>query len=165
MAPRIPKKARLLLPALVVLGWLVLLRPASLGGPAGFVMVTGVSMEPTIHDGDLVLTRARDRYDIGDIVAFKASNSIVIHRIVGGSAEEGFVMQGDNNDNVDTWLPTTEDVLGERWLRVPGLGSKVQQLRGNPAALSVLLFALFALAALGPAQPRRPAAGTADITK
>jgi signal peptidase I len=164
MTPRLPKKARFLVPALLVLGWLVLFRPASLGGPAGYVMVTGVSMEPTIDDGDFVLTQAQDRYEIGDVVAFKASNSVVIHRIIGGSAEAGFVMQGDNNNSVDSWRPTTEDVVGKRWLRIPGLGGKVQQLRGNPAALGGVSGVLFALAALGPAKPRRSAAGAGDIT-
>lgn len=164
MTFRLPKKARLLIPALLVLVWLVVFRPASLGGPAGYVMVTGVSMEPTIQDGDFVLTRAQDRYEIGDVVAFKASNSIVIHRIIGGSAEAGFVMQGDNNGHVDSWRPTAADVVGKRWLRVPGLGGTVQQVRSNPAALGGVVGVLFALAALGPARPRRPVSEPADIT-
>lgn len=165
MTPRFPKKARFLIPALLVLGWLVLFRPASLGGPAGYVTVTGVSMEPTIHDGDFVLTRAQDRYEIGDVVAFKASNSVVIHRIIGGSAEAGFVMQGDNNNHVDSWRPTGEDVVGQRWLRIPGLGGKVQQVRSSPAAFGGIVGVLFALAALGPARSRRPASEAADITR
>lgn len=155
----ISKKTRRVFATLLLLGWFVLLRPASLGGAAGYVMVTGVSMEPTIHDGDFVLTRAHERYDIGDIVAFDTGKKIVIHRIIGGSAKAGFVTQGDNNDTQDSWRPTTEDVLGERWLRIPGLGAKVQQLRGSPAALGGLVGVLFALAALGPARPRRPAVG------
>jgi signal peptidase len=129
-----------------------------MGGPAGYVMVTGVSMEPTIDDGDFVLTRAQDRYEIGDIVAFDVDGSVVIHRIIGGSGEPGFVMQGDHNDSKDSWHPTTQDVLGKRWVHIPGLGGILQQLRGSPVALGGFVGLLLALATLGPAKTRRPLA-------
>ncbi len=158
MTLRLPKKARLLIPVLLVLVWTVFFRPASLGGPAGYVMVTGVSMEPTIHDGDFVLTRAQDRYKIGDIVAFDVDGSIVIHRIIGGSGDAGFVMQGDNNKAQDKWQPTTGEILGKRWLHVPGLGNKLAQIRSSPVAFGGLVGILFAIAALGPARTRRPVA-------
>jgi signal peptidase I len=156
MTLRIPTKARLLIPALLVLVWLVLFRPASLGGPAGYVMVSGLSMEPTIHDGDFVLTRAQDRYEVGDIVAFDVDGRIVIHRIIGGSGEAGFVMQGDNNPAPDDWRPTNNEILGERWIHVPGLGARLSQIRTSPAAFGGIVGLLVALAALGPARKRRP---------
>ena len=164
MTLRLPKKARLLIPALLVLVWAVFFRPASLGGPAGYVMVSGVSMEPTIHDGDFVLTRAQDRYEIGDIVAFDVDGSIVIHRIIGGTGEAGFLVQGDNNNAQDTWRPTAGDILGKRWVHIAGLGTKLHQVRSSPVAFGGLVGLLFALAALGPARSRRPAVETNQTT-
>ena len=83
--------------------WLLLFRPTYLGGPATYVIVNGKSMEPTFYTGDLAMVRQQDSYAVGDIVAFEVESSegyrvadggIVIHRIISGSAPEGFVMQG-----------------------------------------------------------------------
>src|SRR5437868_9645307 len=52
-----------------VVGWFVALRPAQLGGPATFVVVQGVSMEPTYHTGDLVISHRQSSYAVGDVVA------------------------------------------------------------------------------------------------
>jgi hypothetical protein len=37
------------------LAWFLLLRPVTLGGPVGYVIVAGVSMEPAFHTGDLAV--------------------------------------------------------------------------------------------------------------
>lgn len=155
MKLRLTKRTRLVLTGLLVAGWFMFLRPASLGGPLSTVLVTGVSMEPTIHDGDLVVTQAQDHYGIGDVVAFDTGGAVVIHRIVGGSGDEGFIMQGDNNTAIDSWRPTTEDVIGKRWLRAPGLGVKVRQLQARPALLGALVGGLVAFAGFAPAARRR----------
>ena len=82
----------------LVVTWFFLLRPAFLGGPASYVMVSGVSMEPTLYSGDLAVVRKQGSYGTGDIVAFivaegePGEKAIVIHRIVGGTAEAGFLM-------------------------------------------------------------------------
>ena len=92
--------------------WFITLRPAPLGGPATYVIVRGVSMEPTYHAGDLVIVRRRPVYQAGDIVAYKipagevGGGLSVIHRIVGGSVETGFRTKGDNNAESDPWRPT-----------------------------------------------------------
>jgi len=124
-------------------GWFQMMRPAFLGGPVPYAMVRGVSMEPTLHEGDLALVRARDRYAAGDIAAFlvprgePGAGAIVIHRIVGGSADEGFITQGDNKNAPDPWRPTDRDILGEMWLRIPGAGRMLASLRG-PMPLATL---------------------------
>ncbi|MEE8384302.1 MAG: signal peptidase I [Dehalococcoidia bacterium] len=133
-----------LLAAVVILAaWFVLLRPAFLGGPATYVRVTGDSMEPTLDAGDLVLARVQGSYGEGDIVAFRpprhtGDRSVaVIHRIVGGSPQEGFIMQGDNNEGKDPWLISEGDILGEMWFSAPGGGRLLTMLQ-SPVVLAAL---------------------------
>lgn len=106
---------------LLVLGaWAVTLRPTQLGGPASFIVVSGDSMEPTLHSGDLVILRAQDTYELGDIVTFAVpegepgAGALVIHRL---TASEGgaWVPRGDNRDREDEWRPTDDDIRGELW--------------------------------------------------
>ncbi len=71
----------------IALGWFLWFRPSTLGGPAHYVMVSGESMEPTLHGGDLLLVRRQGGYSPGDIVAYRvpegepAEGRIVVHRI------------------------------------------------------------------------------------
>src|SRR5687768_2881473 len=89
----------------------VLLAPPAVGGSTGYVVVVGKSMEPTLEHDDLVLVRKASDYRRGDVVAFRiragepAAGTMVIHRIVGGSADDGFVTRGDNTDESDVWRP------------------------------------------------------------
>jgi signal peptidase I len=123
--------ARWVLVAGVVAFWFVALRPQGLGGPAEFVLVSGKSMLPTMHTGDLVIVHERDHYRVGDVIAYRvpkpdpAEGSQVIHRIVGGSAEQGFVVQGDNRTAPDIWHPKTKDVVGSEWVHIPRAGKLV----------------------------------------
>jgi signal peptidase len=116
----------LLLTFAAVLLWFVLLAPAVIGGPATYVWVNGVSMEPTLENGDLAIVRPAGAYHRGDVVAFRVpegepgAGGLVIHRIVGGSGTTGFVMQGDNKNAPDGWTPTDDDVVGRLWFRIPG---------------------------------------------
>jgi signal peptidase len=92
-------------------------------------------MVPTLQSGDLVILHEQSTYEVGDIVAFRipagepGSGNRVIHRIVGGSGDEGYVTRGDNRASDDQWRPTDHDVLGKLWLRGPGLGTALPRLR------------------------------------
>lgn len=133
--------------------WFFLFRPASLGGPASYVIVSGISMEPTLFTGDLVITRRQDTYQVGDIVAFRVDDGLVIHRIVGLTPEGTYVLRGDNRNSDDLWHPTAEEIVGRMWLRLPGLGRWVQRLR-EPASFAALVavLGLISLPGLGRAQ-------------
>jgi signal peptidase len=106
-------------------GWFLLLRPTLLGGPASYVIVSGQSMEPTLHSSDLAVLQKRSDYGPGDIVAFRVlgeefgEGNMIIHRIVGGNAEEGYIVQGDNKERPDFWRPTDEDMMGRMWFSIP----------------------------------------------
>ena len=136
IVPRASAAATLLVVALVA-GWFFLLRPSFLGGPASYIIVQGQSMEPTLHSGDLAVLGQQDEYHPGDVVAFNVEGGVVIHRIVGGTAEEGFVTQGDNKDGADVWRPTADDIVGRLWFSIPGGGQFLLRLR-EPMTLGLM---------------------------
>src|SRR5438445_6872673 len=103
---------------LVLAGWFVYLRPQSLGGTAEFVIVKGTSMRPTLSGGDLVVVRKHGTYRVGDVVAYRVpkggagAGAKLIHRIVAGSAREGFRFRGDNRASDDLWRLRPSQILG-----------------------------------------------------
>ncbi len=162
----------------LLLGWFLLFRPTVLGGPASYVIVSGQSMAPTLHGSDLAVLQKRSDYRPGDIVAFRVpegepgEGATVIHRIVGGSTEDGFVMQGDNKERPDLWRPGDDDILGRMWFSVPGGGQLLVRLL-EPLTVGLLAGGLSMVMVLLPPDPgwhlrlslfgrrkRRPAEGT-----
>jgi signal peptidase len=137
---------------LVLAAGLLAFWPQSLGGRVGFVMVSGHSMDPTLHAGDLVLVRARPSYRVGDVIAYRVpegepgAGSEVVHRIVGGDARRGFTTQGDHNDYHDPWHPRPADIVGGRWLCVPRIARWFAHLQG-PLPLAMFAAVLGGLAA------------------
>ena len=99
--------------------------PQGLGGRADWVLVSGTSMLPRFHTGDLVLVEHRSSYHVGEVVAYRVPKGqpgagfVVIHRIIGGNGSTGWTMKGDNRTAPDLWRPTNHDVLGSKSLRIP----------------------------------------------
>jgi signal peptidase I len=160
-----------LLAIAVLAGWFVFLRPVGLGGPASYIFVSGVSMQPTLVTGDLVVLQAADEYDVGDVIAFHipdgepGGGNLVIHRIIGGSAAEGFVVKGDNKPAPDDWRPTPDAIEGALWVRAPGAGAVVQTIR-SPAVFAPIAAGLtvFFILLGGPRKPE-PATPTPSVTR
>ena len=135
------KHAATLLILGLFLAWFAVLGPAPIGGPATYVVIDGTSMEPTFIDGDLAIMRRADAYRSGDVIAFRIpgteAGGLVIHRIVGGTAQEGFLTQGDSRTEQDPWRPKPEDIVGSLWFSLPGAGSHLALLR-NPLVIAPL---------------------------
>ncbi len=135
--------AGLVLVVATVVFWAMFLRPQSLGGPAAYVLVSGKSMEPRYHTGDLVLVERQSHYHVGEVIAYRVpkgdpmAGSQVIHRIIGGDAQHGFVVQGDNRTAPDVWRPKTADIVGAKVLRLPGAVVVLQFLR-SPLLLGLM---------------------------
>jgi signal peptidase I len=130
--------------AVLVTGWWVVLRPTSfLGGPATFVVIRGTSMLPTLHTGDLVIAEAQSSYQVGEVVVYQVprgqpgAGDDLIHRIVGGSAAAGYVLQGDNNAAPDPWTVPAADIRGKEALHVSGTGGWLLVLH-SPLFLGVI---------------------------
>ena len=134
----------MLLTVAAVVLWALFLRPASLGGPASYVLVSGKSMLPRYHTGDMVLVEQQSSYHVGEVIAYRVpkgdpmAGAQVIHRIIGGNGTKGFVVQGDNRTAPDVWRPKTKDVVGAKALRLPNAVIVLRYLR------SPLLLGLFA---------------------
>ena len=99
--------------------------PQGLGGRAGWVLVSGRSMLPRLHTGDLVLVEHESSYHAGEVVAYRVpkgqvgAGHVVIHRIRSGNGDTGWTVQGDNRTAPDLWHPTNHDVIGAERLRIP----------------------------------------------
>ncbi len=148
--------ARVLRWAGVVLGLalVVVFAPTGVGGAASYVIVSGDSMTPTFSDGDLVVVRSGD-YVLGDVVAFDVGKGLVIHRIVGGSDADGFIVQGDNKTQPDLWHPTEDDVVGKEFVVLPGAGRLVLRVNGSPALFGVMIGGLGSLMVWSPRRKRK----------
>jgi signal peptidase len=126
-----------------VLFWAFFLRPQSLGGPAGYVLVSGHSMLPRYHTGDMVLVEKHSSYHVGEVIAYHVpkgdpmAGAQVIHRIIGGDARHGFIVKGDNRTAPDVWRPKPADIVGAKAMRFPDAIVVLQFLRA-PMFLALL---------------------------
>jgi len=144
---------RVLLGATAVL-WVLFLRPTSLGGPTSYVVVAGDSMLPTYADGTLVVSFSRPSYEHGDVVTFAVDvddapgRPLVIHRIVGGSAADGYTTQGDNRPFTDPWKVTPADIVGRESFAIPGVGQVLLVAR-SPIVLASVAAAVMTYVVMG----------------
>lgn len=162
-------------PALKVLGYLILafLLTASIGSvlighPFLLEVEQTNSMYPLLQHGDVafVLPLPASDAKIGSIILFHpkrgplASVPFVVHRIVGGGPEQGYLTKGDHNAETDqqagattrvppAWIEGIVPTLNGQPLRVPLIGdlalwagSQMSHLYLVPAAGAVALLAL-----------------------
>ncbi|MCL3861510.1 signal peptidase I [Actinotalea sp. K2] len=125
----------------LVVGWF--LWPSSLGGCTTLTIVSGRSMEPTYVTGDLVVSRC-GQVEVGDVIVYSPPNvggARVIHRIIGGD-EAGWVVQGDNNDFLDPWMPVAQDIHGSAVLHLPQVGRFASILLSPLTWVSLMVVAL-----------------------
>jgi signal peptidase I len=104
--------------------------PSQLGGSVTYVIVDGNSMEPGFHLGDLLLVREKQAYSMGDAVVYQNAEmeSYVFHRIVGTDLGR-YVLKGDNNSWLDSYLPVQDEIVGKLWFHIPKLGLAIEWMR------------------------------------
>ncbi|MGG7507513.1 S24/S26 family peptidase [Plantibacter sp. YIM 135249] len=132
-----------------------------------FMTVTGVSMEPTYHVGDVLLVKKPSGGELQDmglpvIVTFGGDPSTqYVHRVK-EVTPEGTVLQGDNNELPDPVLVTEAELQGTPRLALQGAAATVYDLSQNwPVRLSVgVLLAVSLFLPLRPRAPRAPRART-----
>ena len=114
-----------LLTLVLAAGWVAFLRPTIWGGPLTYVVIRGTSMRPTYEPGDLVLVRREAAYGPGDIVAYRVpdddidSDLILIHRIIGGSGEEGSPSSATTTRTRTSGIRRTQTSSAARYFTFP----------------------------------------------
>jgi len=129
----------------LVLVW-DLIAPTQLGGSISYVNVRGVSMQPTLYTGDLMVLRRQDTYEVGQIVAFASDmgGAIVVHRIVDVVGDR-HLLKGDNNTFLDRYTPTVDEIIGSEVVTIPG-GERIANLAA--ATPTIVLQSLMLLTTL-----------------
>jgi signal peptidase len=135
------------------------LAPARLGGTHDYAVVDGISMNPKLHAGDLVVMRQSSSYQVGDVVGYHNAQlgRLVLHRIV-GKVDGRYVFKGDNNSFLDAYHPTQAELVGRLWFHVPEVGGIFTWLHAPHHAgviVAVLAFLLLAGGGAGAVHHRR----------
>lgn len=114
-----------------------LIAPVQLGGRVSYVNVRGISMEPTLYTGDLMVMRRQDSYEVGQIVAFESdmNGAIVVHRIVDVDGDR-HLLKGDNNSFLDRFTPTVDEIIGAEVFTIPG-GERVAALAASTPTIAL----------------------------
>lgn len=77
--------------------------------------VRGRSMEPALHEGDVVRVRRASRFRVGDVVAFPdGGGRLVLHRVLGSYRRSGrrwLLTQGDGASRPDARVAPESVVL------------------------------------------------------
>lgn len=106
------------------------------------VILSG-SMEPEISLDDIIVNKAQDSYQVGDVITFENGSSLTTHRIVGVS-EKGFITKGDANNTEDTAPVPQEQILGRVIFSVPKVGLVLGNLK-TPLGMLCLVLLCFCL--------------------
>ncbi|MDD2190638.1 MAG: signal peptidase I [Eubacteriales bacterium] len=117
-----------------------------------FIVLSG-SMEPVFYSGDLALARETPPENLseGDIIAFREGNSVITHRIMTITSEEGerrYITKGDNNNVEDQIIVTDEKIEGVYLFSIDGLGNTAMFMQTPVGmivfiALPLILFILY----------------------
>lgn len=121
--------------------------------PYGIVFSTGTSMSPTIEQGDVFFVGPTTDISEGDVIRFNSPrlDEPVVHRVV-DTTEEGYITQGDNNEEIDQEIgfrPVTESqVSGQviayngELLTVSGFGAAAGYIANHTTVISFGIIAI-----------------------
>jgi len=105
------KKAIIITCIILIVFWVLTVGSWLMFGPIfPLVQISGGSMEPTYHDGQLVLVYDLTRHtpSIGDVIVYRMPGNysyyLIAHRVV-EILPAGYITQGDANDRPDQEFP------------------------------------------------------------
>ena len=100
------------------------------------------SMWPSIKAGSVIFAKKTNTYKKGDIITFKSEPISTTHRIfkiVNRDGKDFFVTKGDQNDALDSYLISQENIFGKVIYTTPYLGYLLLFLK-TKLGLSLLIF-------------------------
>lgn len=93
------------------------------------IAIASGSMRPNIDVGDVVIVKQKNydykEIEIGDVVAYKASNAIIVHRVIRILKNDGmyyFYTKGDANNGEDNIALEPKDIIGVVQFKVKKIG-------------------------------------------
>lgn len=137
-----------------------------------WIVATGVSMQPVIYEGDMVIIQgtAPENLVIDDIILFykitetwgaenfQTMETPVLHRIV-ESLKVGdhwyYMTQGDHNPTLDEWLVPDEGVVGKAILILPKIGFVLAWLGTFQAKIFLIALIIFVTFVLPSVRPKK----------
>lgn len=106
----------------------------------GAAVVLSGSMEPEFSQGDLIIVKETDSFEVNDIVVFQDNNSLVVHRII----EMGGVTvttKGDANNVADEPINISA-VKGKVLFWIPFVGRIVNFLKTPIGIICIIAVAI-----------------------
>ena len=82
-------------------------------------------MSPKIKKGDIVvIDKSYDEPKVGQVIAFKHKNVIVVHRLIKKIEKDQiyYYTKGDANDLPDNYVVNEKDIIGIVNVKLPYLG-------------------------------------------
>jgi len=76
-----------------------------------FFSVGSGSMEPVLHQNDVIVTKKVKKYEVDDIITFKEDGANITHRIIAIN-ENNIITKGDANNEKDVAI-TTDKIIGK----------------------------------------------------
>lgn len=127
--------------------------PPAWGGFFTVAIVSGESMEPTYHTGDVVVAvKSLSGYQVGDVIVYTVDQDgikgNVVHRISAELPNGNFITQGDNKPSPDPWEVPPSWIKGEVKSMVPQ-GAQILLIVRSPVFLAIIC-GLLVTAALWP---------------
>lgn len=106
------------------------------------VVVVSGSMEPDIPTGSVVFIDGDERnVRVGDIIAYKNNNVIVIHRVIERLPNENsYITKGDNNDIQDFAPVLQKQIIGKKITSIPKLGYIVMWMQSRSGIICTVTF-------------------------
>lgn len=92
------------------------------------IAIASGSMTPNINKGDVVVIEKYNDFkniDVGQIIAYKKNNIVVVHRLIKKVEVEGqyyFYTKGDANDSEDNYEITEDMFIGIVNIKIPYIG-------------------------------------------
>lgn len=106
-------------------------------GYGGAVVLSG-SMEPAIMVDELIIVKAEDAYEVGDVVVYQSGHMLIVHRIVDMDGQT-VTTRGDANTVNDAAIELAQ-IKGKVIAHIPHMGALVRVMK-SPVATIILIAA------------------------